>query len=409
MRKKQALSLIPLILAMALLFSVFSFTAWANAVPEEGVSPSSFAGGVVSGVESIEGLQSIPSSESTPSGASSSETTSSNASTESMLEDGVSSDTDNETNTALPFWVFLAGGILLAAVICAVVLLLMQRRRFKKNSNRQDANGAFYAKAPTTQQPKKKSSQGLLIGNAHHIGGRSSQQDSFCISNIERDSLVKERGVLAVVADGMGGLANGAQISAMVTSVMLRSFEEKSSWGSPSDELLSMVQTANDRVNRYLQEGNKEQSGSTVVAAIIHQQLLYFISVGDSRICLIRNGQVFQINREHNYAADLDEKVARGEISREEAQNDPQRKALTSYIGMGTLLHIDRNLKPFPLLPGDRIVLMSDGVFGTINDAQLESVMRQDAFEAAQELEKRVLQMQKPHQDNFTAVILQCE
>nr|WP_269141924.1 protein phosphatase 2C domain-containing protein [Lientehia hominis] len=251
------------------------------------------------------------------------------------------------------------------------------------------------------------------IGNLHHIGGREEQQDSFAISDVTNSTLCEKRGSFAVVADGMGGLSNGARISAIVTSSMMSRFEEGNREEFRGEreipmELLQMVQNAEREALRFLGTSH-EQSGSTVVAAWIYAGRLYFISVGDSRICLLRNGTVTILNREHTYGSELDEMAARGEIPIKEARENVQRHALTSYIGIEPLEKIDRNIHGLPLLPGDKILLMSDGVFGTISEKEILKAAVQDAAVMAQDLQAMVLSHRRSGQDNFTAVILQCE
>ena len=114
-----------------------------------------------------------------------------------------------------------------------------------------------------------------------------------------------------------------------------------------------------------------------------------------------------QLNREHTYGALLDEQVIRGQIDARDAREDYQRKALTSYIGMGQLKQIDRNLSPVPVGASDTILLMSDGVFGTLDDEEICRAMEADsAAEAAGLLGEAVSGKQKKNQDNYTAVIL---
>ncbi len=245
----------------------------------------------------------------------------------------------------------------------------------------------------------------IHIGNAQNIGARENQQDSFGISDITNEKLTREKGILAVIADGMGGLSNGAQVSAQITSYMLDLFIKAESDPDNSTLLLNMVQGANKEVIRLI--GN-QQSGSTVVAVTVKEHLLHFISVGDSRIYLLRGGALFQINREHTYASELDEKAARGDITFDEAKSDPQRGALTSYIGMNEITLIDRSLRPIKLLSGDRILLMTDGVFGTISEEEILSAAGLSAYEAAAQLEALVMAKKKPDQDNFTIIILEC-
>ncbi len=248
----------------------------------------------------------------------------------------------------------------------------------------------------------------VKIGNVHNIGKRENQQDSFGISDLSNKKLCKEKGIFAVVADGMGGLSGGAEISALVTTYMLNYFA-----GSNTEDisglLLNMLLSANQEVRKYLVNNDNRHSGSTVVNVIIKENTLYFLAVGDSRIYLFRGGALLQLNREHTYGSELDERAARGELSIEEARNDAQRTALTSYIGMDKILHIDRNLRPIPLMKGDRILLMSDGIFGTLSEEELVTIGKLHAYEGAIRMEKMIVSKEKENQDNYTSIIIEIE
>ncbi len=154
----------------------------------------------------------------------------------------------------------------------------------------------------------------------------SSQQDSFGISENGQGWSDSGKGIFAIVADGMGGLYNGGEISALVTMSMMQTFDQIPRPGDARQELLSMLNQANDEVNARLSGGGQGKSGSTVVAVILRDTQLYWIAVGDSHIYLYRNGALMQINRDHVYSVDLDEMAARGEISSREASGIPSER-----------------------------------------------------------------------------------
>lgn len=298
--------------------------------------------------------------------------------------------------------------VLTALIILAIAIAAFILFKYFKNKSRGKVKSEVVNSTMENSNTLHVNTLPVSIGNTHHIGARESQQDSFGISDISNSELCDKKGVFAVVADGMGGLSNGGEISAIVTSSMLKYYNQKVFHSTSEIELLNMVSTANEAVNRHLGRDGKGKSGSTVVSVILKNKELYWIAVGDSRICLIRNGALIQVNREHTYGPDLDEKAAMGEISYEEAQRNPQRTALTSYLGMGKLEKIDRNIRPLQLVSGDRIILMSDGVFGTLSDEEILSIMDVPPYESTAKLEQMVLSKQRPKQDNFTAVILEC-
>ena len=281
-----------------------------------------------------------------------------------------------------------------AAVLLCLTVLLTRALLLEKRKHRSRA---------VSRTPRLKAS-GLEIGNAHHIGKRGNQEDSFAISDLTNEKLSRHAGVLAVVADGMGGLADGELVSGSVTSSAMREFPAlPESWTAPQ-KLLYLVEKANEAGNAVT-GGVKSQGGSTVLMTLIQDGSLWFASVGDSRICLVRGGGVIQLTRPHTYESDLDRKAACREISFDAASADAQRRALTSYIGMGELCSIDYNSQPVQLLAGDWVVLMTDGVFNELTNAEIAQALAENAPLSAERIERMVLAKGDPHQDNLTAVV----
>lgn len=330
------------------------------------------------------------------------------AGSEAKPEQIISSNTETQTivstqDDQAPFYtqpIFLigAGSVLALALIITLVVTLVRGSKHKQTDPRTTADMPIAG--PMHDQV------GLAIGNAQHVGQRENQQDSFGMSNLNDEQLLQERGFLAVVADGMGGLANGERISGTVVKTMLDNFLTQESSIEPAMRLLLLVQAAQERITDMV-SASADNGGSTVVATLIQNGALYFISVGDSRIYLLRDGGLMQLTREHVYASDLDERAARNEMSYSIALHDQQRKALTAYIGMPVLDKIDRNLQPIRLMRGDKLLLVSDGVFGTLNDDELTSLLANDAYHAATKICDAVLAKQRVHQDNMTAVVLE--
>jgi len=302
-------------------------------------------------------------------------------------------------------WLPLAGALVGLALIATVLAVLLRRR---KKPGAEPVGAA--APEPITEVPDDMPTDGastvmmrpdVQLGVAQHIGKRSDQQDSWWSSQAEDAA---SRGLLAVVADGMGGMANGGAISQMAVRTIAQGFTSLPMDKNPPLQLVRLAGSAHRAICSMPSAGS---GGSTLVMAYVLGDSLYTLSIGDSRIYLLRDHTLMQLNREHNYAVELDEKAALGEIPLEAALNDPQRKALTSYLGMDGLNRIDRTVRPFPLRDGDRIALMSDGVFGTIGDGELKNLLELPPEIAAQEIQQAVLRKNAPRQDNMTVIVVQ--
>lgn len=234
------------------------------------------------------------------------------------------------------------------------------------------------------------------------IGARDDQQDSYGMTDISQYS---QYGVMAVVADGMGGLANGKAVSSALVRTFVEGFGVVAAYPKCSDALLDLAIRANEQINRMLQ--GQERSGSTLVTALVKNGLLYFITVGDSRLYLYRGGALLQLNREHIYQEELAVKAVNRQVSIQQVSGDRQSQSLTSYFGIGKIPCVDRNHEGIKLLPGDRLLLSSDGVFGTLSVEQMEQALSLPLQEAAQTMGRMVREAEKPYQDNNTGLILE--
>ena len=245
-----------------------------------------------------------------------------------------------------------------------------------------------------------------LPANAQHIGAREYQQDSFGFADLSDESFLQHGGFLAVLCDGMGGMEHGDVASQTAVRAIVDAYARKTPEEAIPEALERSVREANQRVYEIAQElGKAENVGTTVVAAVVHDEALYFASVGDSGLFHLSNGQLQMVNQPHVYANILERAVAAGAISREQADQHPERESLTSFVGIHALEEIDRNTEPWPLRSGDTILLSSDGMFKTLEPHEILA-----ATEGAhprswpRALVQRTIEKERPGQDNVTVL-----
>ena len=240
------------------------------------------------------------------------------------------------------------------------------------------------------------------IGKVHGIGGRDYQQDSLGHTRVLNGS-----GILAIVADGMGGLSNGEQVSQQIVMDGL-GYGAAMTGLSEGNPLLGMVGQINTNVNRMLGPEGIYKCGSTLIAVLVAQDQFHWVSVGDSRIYLYREGYVNQLNTDHDLFQQWMPEILAGTRSYVEAARNPDGRKLTSFIGMGELKYVDYSRQPIDLRQGDRLVLVTDGVYGAVPPEQMAEILRAnpEASMAAKVLERRIRDARMPHQDNYTALIL---
>lgn len=244
----------------------------------------------------------------------------------------------------------------------------------------------------------------VRVDNAQSIGQRGEQQDAFAITSLEDKDILQKHGVMAVVADGMGGLDLGTRAANTAAVQFMRSYLTGD--GAGEEPLRRALDAANEAVCRLMDNQNVGKVGTTLAAAVLHENGMWFVSVGDSHIYLHRNDKLYQLNRDHNYYSELLKQVEAGQISLEEARRHPERAHLTSYLGQNPLAMVDANVQPVPLRAGDKIVLCTDGLFKTLPAQRVQGILSQNRQDAAQALLAAVEQAQKPHQDNATVVVL---
>lgn len=240
------------------------------------------------------------------------------------------------------------------------------------------------------------------IGKVHGIGGRDYQQDSLGHTRVLNGS-----GILAIVADGMGGLSNGEQVSQQIVMDGL-GYGAAMTGLSEGNPLLGMVGQINTNVNRMLGPEGIYKCGSTLIAVLVAQDQFHWVSVGDSRIYLYREGYVNQLNTDHDLFQQWMPEILAGTRSYVQAARNPDGRKLTSFIGMGELKYVDYSRQPIDLRQGDRLVLVTDGVYGTVPPEQLADILKAnpEVSDAAKVLERRIRDARMPHQDNYTALIL---
>lgn len=303
---------------------------------------------------------------------------------------------------ALPWWGY---GIFLLLMIGCTVILYRGIKRKKR------VKAPLVINNDETPITIKRLGLAVIPGNAQTIGSREEQQDAFGFSDIDEEEFIGNWGVLAVLADGMGGLQGGREVSHIAVQTFLEQYEQSTEIKSIPQKLTAALETANERILNYAHErGLTGQVGTTLVAAVVYREELYWLSVGDSRIYLNNGESLAQLTTEHKYAKELDEKVALGILSSEEALVDPQRESLTSFLGLEKLEQVDISKEALPLTKGDSVILCSDGLYGTLSNDEIREVCQYlPTQEAAEELIELVLSKQIPNQDNATVAILTME
>lgn len=239
----------------------------------------------------------------------------------------------------------------------------------------------------------------ICIGNDQTIGKRKEQEDSF-------STIISENGVMAVIADGMGGYINGKIASSIAVNTFVREFSKLKNIYSVKEFFLETSFLSNKEI---LEKSKKEKMGTTLAAVLIKEDYLYWTSVGDSAIALFRDGEFINLNKKHIFESILNEQYISRKITKQEVINNPMKKRLTNYIGHDDFKDIEISKEPIRLIKGDKIVLCSDGVYNSISEFEIENILMKNIkpYKASEEIINVIKNKNYLKQDNATIIILQ--
>ena len=225
----------------------------------------------------------------------------------------------------------------------------------------------------------------VTLGNAQHQGARPYQEDSFGFSSIEKSG-VTSRGLLAVLADGMGGLKNGKAVSSNAVTSLISWFNSENVFCNSGEELKNVVSAINKRICDVYCSDGKVSSGTTIVAALVKDGFLHWLCIGDSRLYLKRDNKLYQVNEDHDYLNQLLSDVIDETLTANEAFADKKKDCLVGCIGNRELESFDYSKRGFRLKDGDILVLCSDGVYNALTQSEFNMSITHDAMSSCRNI-----------------------
>jgi PPM family protein phosphatase len=242
----------------------------------------------------------------------------------------------------------------------------------------------------------------LIVAAATDVGlRRSGNEDSHVLWVGERGREREALGVLLVMADGMGGANAGEVASQLAAAAVLETYRALGAEG-PAAALEKAIARANAAVHEQGSQNPAQRGmGTTCTAVAIRGNRLWLGHVGDSRALLVRGDSFRRLTSDHSLVAEL---VERGHLTPEEALTDSRRNQLTRCVGALPEVQADVMELPEPLLPGDTVVLCSDGLHGLVTEGEIAMIAGDRApGEACDEL--IALANERGGPDNITVLI----
>ncbi len=227
---------------------------------------------------------------------------------------------------------------------------------------------------------------------------RSDNQDSFLIFTPENHALALQKGSIFLIADGAGGHQEGAIASRLAVETFRDYY-----YGinlPPEKALKEAIFQAHEQIVKIANQ-KKVYMATTLTALVIINHEAIVGHVGDSRLYLLREGDLHLITKDHTLVEKLiDQKV----ISREEALKHPQKHILTQALGVSEIKPL---LKKFELRQFDIILLSTDGLHDYVSEKEIKTILsKYNPKEAAQKLIH--LALEQGGYDNITTIIIHC-
>lgn len=243
---------------------------------------------------------------------------------------------------------------------------------------------------------------------------RTNNEDNFYLDGVYMQKKAMDKGGLFqkntsssaqvyAVCDGMGGEAAGEEASFAAIRSIAQNHSTLCNSNNPA-KLTHFVQNLSDLVYLKAQERGA-RSGTTLAMALIHEQTIRIVHVGDSRIYSMRGNTLKQMTLDHS---EVQRMIELGIITKREAKEHPKRHVISQYLGMPTQeVKVEPGIsEPIALASGDRYLLCSDGLTDMVNDSDIELLLAKasSASEACAALVKQALKM--GGKDNVTIMAL---
>jgi len=234
------------------------------------------------------------------------------------------------------------------------------------------------------------------------VGTRDKQEDC-AFHNVGNQEMI------GVVCDGMGGHKNGKLASEMTIKKFKDLYEKKDQNETFPSFYLKTIDILDELVYHLKNEhGQRLDAGTTFTAAAIKDDELSWLSVGDSRLYILRDDELVQVTRDHNYFLRLNQMRRDNKISEKQYKDEATNgEALISFIGMGGIEIMDINHAPFKLLSNDLVLLTTDGLYKALSDKEIRQCLRTEGInDALNTLIDQVETKAYKFQDNTTCILI---
>jgi len=240
------------------------------------------------------------------------------------------------------------------------------------------------------------------------------QTDPGCIRETNEDSVkyfrptdpaeLTKKGVIAIVADGMGGHSAGEVASRIATEVIKNVYYETDK--DATEALKSALNAANHEIHKAsLADKALEGMGTTCAALVLHNGSAHCAYVGDTRLYLIRGGEIYVMTEDHSAVMEM---VNMGILTLEQARHHEDKNVIIRALGSQPEVEVSVWGEPFPVRLGDKFLLCSDGLSDLVSDDEIKKAVLAGGSHSSSE-NLIALAKERGGYDNVTVGILSIE
>ena len=230
----------------------------------------------------------------------------------------------------------------------------------------------------------ERSADPVETGNLHvtvlsDLGNiRTNNEDTGMFYKVADEQVIRAKGYLLLVADGMGGHNAGEVASRMAGEIISREYFKHANNAGVERNLANAFTLANKTIfEKARADKSLSGMGTTCTALVVIGETVYYAHVGDSRAYIQKGDTITQITEDHTYVQEL---VNKGDISPGEAATHPKRNILTNAMGTKPDLRIDTGKCALSFAANDRLLLCSDGLYDYFTDAEMGALLKQGAL-----------------------------
>lgn len=215
----------------------------------------------------------------------------------------------------------------------------------------------------------------------------------------------KRKGVLALVADGMGGHSGGEVASSLAVEVISQVYY--ASLNTPVEALEESFNEANRQIYEASSRNDDLKGmGTTCTALAIYRDEAVVAHVGDSRLYLLREGEIYLMTEDHSAVMEM---VKQGLLSLEEARRHEDKNVILRALGTAPNVEVSTWKAPLTIHAGDQFILCSDGLYDLVADSEIKEIASSapDIHFACEQLID--LAKKRGGHDNITVGVLKAE